>query len=244
MANLLIIISGVTILYGNLCAIPQRNLKRLLGYSSIAHAGYMLLGIAGACSAGQAAVRHPLLPQRLSLHRPGRLHVICLVMRQVEGEDITALAGLNQRSPLLAATMTLAMVSLAGIPPLAGFFGKFLADQGRPRTGPAHPAYYWLVFIAMAGVVISLYYYFGVVRAIYWSRDAADLAHRQFCAHPRFPLRLRGWNVLPRPLPRMAGQPDRARRAVREVTAPPCGERRCRSTHEGCETVPSSSLNV
>ena len=87
----------------------------------------------------------------------------------MDGEDISALAGLHRRSPLLAATMTLAMASLAGIPPLAGFFGKFLLLKAVIEQGPAHPGYYCLAFTALAGVVISLYYYFGVVRAMYWS---------------------------------------------------------------------------
>jgi NADH-quinone oxidoreductase subunit N len=106
----------------------------------------------------------------------GAFTVICLVMRQVQGEDISALAGLNQRSPLLATTMTLAMVSLAGIPPLAGFFGKFLLLKAVIERGADHPGYYCLAFTAVAGVVISLYYYFGVVRAIYWSKETPDLS--------------------------------------------------------------------
>jgi NADH-quinone oxidoreductase subunit N len=101
--------------------------------------------------------------------------VVCLVMRQVEGEDISALAGLHQRSPLLAFTLTLAMVSLAGIPPLAGFFGKFLLLRSILAAAPEHPGNYCLAFTALAGIVISLYYYFGVIRAIFWSRDAASL---------------------------------------------------------------------
>jgi len=173
-SHLLIIISAVTILYGNLCAIPQRNLKRLLGYSSIAHAGYMLLGIAALTKAGQSAVLYYLSGYLFTVL--GAFTVICLVMRQVEGEDISALAGLSQRSPLLAATMTLAMVSLGGIPPLAGFFGKFLLFKAILEQGAAHPGYYCLAFIALAGVVISLYYYFGVVRAIYWQTGVADLS--------------------------------------------------------------------
>ena len=94
-------------------------------------------------------------------------------MRQVDGEEISALAGLNQRSPLLAATLTLAMVSLAGVPPLAGFFGKFLLLKAAVQAGPA---YYWLVAVAIAGIVISIWYYFGVIRAIYWSQAPADLS--------------------------------------------------------------------
>jgi len=175
-ADLLIVISGVTILYGNLCAIPQRNLKRLLGYSSIAHAGYLLLGVAALSASGQAAVLYYLAGYLFTVL--GAFTVICLVMRQVDAEDISALAGLNQRSPLLAATMTLAMASLAGIPPLAGFFGKFLLLKSVIETAQAtqNHGYYCLVFTALAGVVISLYYYFGVIRAIYWSKDAPDLS--------------------------------------------------------------------
>jgi NADH-quinone oxidoreductase subunit N len=169
-SKLLIAISAVTILYGNLCAIPQRNLKRLFGYSSIAHAGYMLLGIAALSAAGQSAVLYYLSGYLFTVL--GAFTVICLVMTQVEGEDISALAGLNQRAPLLAVTMTLAMVSLAGIPPLAGFFGKFLLFRSALARVATDPAYYWLVTIAIAGVVISLYYYFGVVRSIFWVKGA------------------------------------------------------------------------
>jgi len=173
-ANLLIILSGASILYGNLCAIPQRNLKRLLGYSSISHAGYLLLGVAALSAAGQSAVLYYLSGYLFTVL--AAFTVICIAIRQADGEDLSALAGLHQRSPLLAATMTLAMASLAGIPPLAGFFGKFLLFKAVLAEAPAHPGYYCLTFTALAGVVISLYYYFGVVRAIYWSTDATDLS--------------------------------------------------------------------
>jgi NADH-quinone oxidoreductase subunit N len=183
-SNLLIVVSAVTILYGNLCAIPQRNIKRLLGYSSIAHAGYMLLGIAALAvslnkgaqpsAAGASAVLYYLSGYLFTVL--GAFTVICLVLRHVEGEDIAALAGLNHRSPMLAATMTLAMVSLAGIPPLAGFFGKFLLLKAIITQAPANPGCYCLAFTAVAGVIISLFYYFGVIRAIYWSREAPSLS--------------------------------------------------------------------
>ena len=172
-SNLLIIVSAVTILYGNLCALPQRNLKRLLGYSSIAHAGYMLLGVAALNSAGKSAILYYLSGYLFTVL--AAFTVICLVMRHVEGEDISALAGLNQRSPLLAATMSMAMVSLAGIPPLAGFFGKFLLLKSVVEQAPTHPGYYFLAFVTVAGVIISLYYYFGVIRAIYWSENPDNL---------------------------------------------------------------------
>jgi NADH-quinone oxidoreductase subunit N len=172
--KVLIVISAITILYGNLCAIPQRNLKRLLGYSSIAHAGYMLLGIASLSVAGEVAVLFYLSGYLFTVL--AAFTVICLVMQHVDGEDISALAALNQRSPLLALTMTIAMVSLAGIPPLAGFFGKFLLFKAALAEGGVRPAYYVLVAIAIFGVVVSLYYYFGVVRAIFWSRPGPDLS--------------------------------------------------------------------
>jgi NADH-quinone oxidoreductase subunit N len=168
-SKLLIAVSAITILYGNLCALPQRNLKRLFGYSSIAHAGYMLLGVASLSAAGQSAVLYYLSGYLFTVL--GAFTVICLVMSQVEGEDITALSGLNERAPLLALTMTLAMVSLGGIPPLAGFFGKFLLFKAAIARGGAEPAYYWLVVTAIAGVIISLYYYFGVLRVIFWGKQ-------------------------------------------------------------------------
>jgi NADH-quinone oxidoreductase subunit N len=172
--NLLIVISGITILYGNLCALPQRNLKRLLGYSSIAHAGYLLLGVAAITASGQSALLYYLAGYLFTVI--AAFTVICMVTRHLDNDDVSALAGLNQRSPLLAATMTLAMASLAGIPPLAGFFGKFLLLKAVLEQGAVNSGYYCLAFTALAGVVISFYYYFGVIRAIYWSKNVTDVS--------------------------------------------------------------------
>jgi len=174
--DFLIVISALTILYGNLCALPQRNLKRLLGYSSISHAGYLLLGVAAISATGQSAVMYYLAGYLFTV--VGALTVIALVMRHLDNEDISGLAGLNQRSPLLAATMTFSMASLAGVPPLAGFFGKFLLLKAVIQQGFVSPnhGYFCLTFVALAGVAISFYYYFGVIRAIYWSKNAQDLS--------------------------------------------------------------------
>ena len=181
-ATLLIVMSGITLLYGNLCALPQRNLKRLFGYSSIAHAGYLLLGVAALNASGQAAILYYLAGYLFTV-LAGFL-VIALVLRHLETDDISGLAGLNQRSPLLAATMAISMASLAGVPPLAGFFGKFLllksAVKAAQHTG--NNAYYYLVFIALAGVVISFYYYLGIIKAMYWSREAKGLSTIQLSA--------------------------------------------------------------
>jgi NADH-quinone oxidoreductase subunit N len=178
--NVLIIISAITILYGNLCAIPQRNLKRLMGYSSVSHAGYLLLGVAAIAgnvhnaTSGGSAILYYLAGYLFTVM--ASFLVIALVVKKTETEDVSVLAGLNQRSPLLAATLTIAVVSLAGIPPLAGFFGKFLLLKSVIELGPGNGGYYCLAFTALAGVIISMYYYFGVVRAIYFSREANDLS--------------------------------------------------------------------
>ncbi|HEV2329394.1 MAG TPA: NADH-quinone oxidoreductase subunit N [Verrucomicrobiae bacterium] len=184
----LIVISGLTILYGNLCAIPQRNLKRLLGYSSIAHAGYLLLGVAALSANGQSAVMYYLAGYLFTI--VAAFTVITLVMQHLDNEDVSALAGLNQRSPLLATTMTFAMVSLAGLPPLAGFFGKFLLLKAIIAEGPANYGYYYLAFVALAGIIISFYYYFGVIRAIYWSRETPDLSPIRLSGAAKFSIAL------------------------------------------------------
>jgi NADH-quinone oxidoreductase subunit N len=166
-ARVIMVLAAITILYGSLCAIPQRNLKRLLGYSSIANAGFLLLGIAAMSGAGQSAILFYLGAYLFSVL--GAFLVICLVTRGNDDADLIALAGLNQRAPLLAFVLTLSMVSLAGIPPLAGFFGKFLVLKAVVEQAGTDPAYWTLLFIAIVGVVISLYYYFGVIRAMYWA---------------------------------------------------------------------------
>jgi NADH-quinone oxidoreductase subunit N len=172
--KLLMVISALTILFGNLCAIPQRNLKRLLGYSSIAHAGYMLLGVTAMNRAGSAAILYYLGGYLFTVL--AAFTVICIVVREVEGEDISAVAGLHRRSPLLATSLAMAMISLAGIPPLAGFFGKFLLFKALLERGALQPGFYWLAGIAVFGVVVSFYYYLGVVRAIVWSDGTPALA--------------------------------------------------------------------
>jgi NADH-quinone oxidoreductase subunit N len=187
-SNFFIIISALTILYGNLCALPQRNLKRLLGYSGISHAGYLLLGVAALSASGQSAVMYYLAGYLFTI--VAAFTVISLVMQHLDDEDVSALAGLNQRSPLLATTMTFAMVSLAGLPPLAGFFGKFLLLKAVLAEGPSNHGYYYLAFIALAGIIISFYYYFGVIRAIYWSKETSDLSPIRLSGAAKFSIAL------------------------------------------------------
>lgn len=170
--QLVMVLAGITILYGNLCAIPQRNLKRLIGYSGIANAGYLLMGVAVMTQAGSTALVYYLCAYLFTVL--AAFFAICHVIVRTGLEDLSGLAGLNRRSPLLALSMTFAMVSLAGIPPLAGFFGKFLLLKAVLEHAVIHPAYYWLAGVAVVGVVISIYYYFNVIRAIYWATPPAD----------------------------------------------------------------------
>jgi NADH-quinone oxidoreductase subunit N len=172
--DLLIYIAAFTILYGNLCAIPQRSLKRLLGYSSIGNAGYLLIGVAAVSKVGVTAVLFYLVGYLFTVL--AAFTVISVVTRHTESDDIGAFSGLGRRSPLLAAGLTFAMVSLAGIPPLAGFFGKFMLLKAAMQGGAKFTGYYCLVGVAVFGVVVSLYYYFGVIRAMFWSREPADLS--------------------------------------------------------------------
>ena len=172
-APVLIAISAISILYGNLCAIAQTSLKRLFGYSSIAHAGYLLLGLAALNATGASAVLYYLTGYLFTVL--AGFAVLVVALQQLDSDDLSGLAGLNERSPLLATAMTMSMVSLAGIPPLAGFFGKFLLFKAALEEGAMQPAFYWLVAVAIVGVVISIWYYFNVIRAIYWPRQKADL---------------------------------------------------------------------
>jgi NADH-quinone oxidoreductase subunit N len=173
-SKLLMTVAGVTILYGTLCAIPQRNLKRLLGYSSIANAGFLLLGVSTLSGAGLSAILYYIAGYLFTVLIA--FTVICLALQESDIDDIDALSGLSQRSPFLAMALTVSMVSLAGLPPLAGFFGKFLLLKSVALGAASNTGYYWLLAVALAAVATSLYYYFGVVRAIYWGQGSADLS--------------------------------------------------------------------
>ncbi len=156
-----------TILYGNLAAIPQKNLKRMLGYSSIAQAGYLMMGIVAMSSAGASAILFYLVGYAVTVLSAFLTLTLCV--NAIGSSEIKSLSGLMDRSPLLASTMILAMVSLAGIPPLVGFFGKFMLIQSVVESAPA--GWGCLVVAAIIGVVASLYYYLGVVRAIIWDKS-------------------------------------------------------------------------
>ncbi len=164
----LLVLAALTLIYGNFGALPQTNIKRLLGYSSIGHAGYLLMGVAAVNTLGAEAVLFYLAQYALT--------VFCafLVIVAVERELIPEYAGLGKRSPLLGVALFLAMMSLAGVPPLSGFFGKFQLFAAVIERARSQPQFYWLAGIGAATVVVSLYFYLNVGRAIYLDEPAAD----------------------------------------------------------------------
>lgn len=163
---LLLFSAAASILYGALCAVPQRNLKRLLGYSSIVTAGYLTVGVACGTRQGTAAAMYYMTVYTLAVI--AAFTVISVVVAESETAEMEVFAGLYKRSPLLALTLTLAMISLAGIPPLAGFFGKFVLLKAGVEAAVAKPTLMVLLGVMLTGIIISIYYYFSVIKAVYW----------------------------------------------------------------------------
>lgn len=154
------VLAGVTIVAGNLMAIPQQHVKRLLAYSGVAHIGYMLIGLAAMSVTGTAMVLFYLLAYVFG--NMGAFLVVETVARSEQSGDIDAYRGLAQRSPLLALAMLLFLLSLGGIPFVAGFWAKlyiFLAGVERGLYG--------LVFLGAVLTVVALYYYLQVARRMY-----------------------------------------------------------------------------
>ncbi len=154
------ILSAVTMCYGNLVAMFQTNIKRLFGYSSISHAGYLLMGAAAGSVLGTAAINFYLLGYLFT--NLAAFTVIVLVFTVTKSDAIEDYAGLSKRSGFLACALLLALVSLAGLPPLAGFFGKFSLLMSAVNSG-----FVWLALIAAVNIVISTYYYLVVAKRIY-----------------------------------------------------------------------------
>jgi proton-translocating NADH-quinone oxidoreductase chain N len=157
---LLAAISAVTMTLGNLVAIWQKNIKRMLAYSSIAQAGYILLGMVAASALGMTSLVFYLIIYVFA--NLGAFIVIITFSNGGGGDEIEDYAGLSQRSPGLALAMLLFLLSLAGIPPLAGFIGKFYLFAAAMKEG-----FIWLVIVAVLNSIVSLYYYLQVVRQMY-----------------------------------------------------------------------------
>ncbi|MDJ0973893.1 MAG: NADH-quinone oxidoreductase subunit N [Planctomycetota bacterium] len=169
-------VAVVTLLFGTLAAIPQKNIKRLLAYSSIGHAGYLLMGITAlvkASEAGQVDAASALLFYLLAyvVTNATAFAVIVLVSGSLGTHEHPAYSGLAQRSPFVALAMCLALLSLAGVPPMSGFFGKFLILRAAVNEGMV-----FIAFVGAVGVVISLYFYLLWIKEMYFKapREGAE----------------------------------------------------------------------
>lgn len=156
------IIAAVSLLLGNVAALAQSNVRRLLAYSAIAHAGVLLLGVMVAGRAGPGPVLYYSVTYGLAT--VGAFGVVALAERSGPCQSLADLAGLHRRSPLLAASLAVCVLSLAGIPPLAGFFGKFLVfaealKAGGPASTPGS-----LALLAIAMSAVALYYYLLILK--------------------------------------------------------------------------------
>src|SRR2546429_386122 len=161
--RLIFVIALLTLIYGNLAALPQTNLKRLLAYSSIAHAGYLLIGVV--CFDVRAIVFYLVAYLLMTLLS----FAVLIIVAQQTGEEISDFDGLAKRSPFLAFAMLIGMVSLAGVPFTAGFFGEvfFFFSAALPSPIP-------LVVVGGFSVGCGVYYYLKVVRAMYWPAPPAS----------------------------------------------------------------------
>ena len=162
--------SVLTMTIGNLFAIRQKNIKRFLAFSSISQAGYILLGFIGGSQLGMASVVYYILVYIFS--NLGAFGVVVAISNAAGKESIDDYNGLYLTNPNLSLIMTLALFSLAGIPPFAGFFGKFFLF-----TAAADKGYYLLVLIAVLNTIISLYYYLLVVKAMFINKSETAIVN-------------------------------------------------------------------
>jgi NADH-quinone oxidoreductase subunit N len=157
------LLSGASLLLGNLAALAQTNLRRLLAYSAIAHTGAMLLGVMAAETAGAGPVFYYVATYGVAT--AGAFGVIAVLERQGGCQQISDLNGLGARSPLLGGCLAVFILSLAGIPPLAGFFGKFAVFAVALKLGGIAGPAGWLTLLAIALSAVALYYYLIVLKA-------------------------------------------------------------------------------
>jgi NADH-quinone oxidoreductase subunit N len=166
-APLIAVISVFTMTLGNVLALAQRNIKRLLAYSSIAQAGYALIGLAALSESGVAAVIFYLAMYTVT--NLATFGVVILASRVIGSDEIADYAGLSRRSPGLALAFLIGFLSLGGMPPLAGFFGKFFIFTAAVEAGLV-----WLAVIGVLNAIIGLYYYLTVLKVVYLYRSERD----------------------------------------------------------------------
>ncbi|MBI4929650.1 MAG: NADH-quinone oxidoreductase subunit N [Bacteroidetes bacterium] len=158
--NVVWVMAGATILLGNITAVYQSSVKRMLAYSSISHAGYLTLAILSMNNFSAGAVLY--YSASYSVATIGAFTVLAIIENNFGAVTFDSFSGLAKKNPFLAFAMTIAMLSLAGIPPLAGFFGKYYLFSSALQSG-----YLWIVLIAVLGSLIGVYYYFRVIITMY-----------------------------------------------------------------------------
>ena len=179
--HILAAVSALCMIGGNILAIKQKDVKRMLAYSSIAQAGYMMVGMASADYAGIKAV---MFYATLYLFaNVGAFAVLSVVEEERGGTTHAHLTGLSEASPMLAAVMTISLVSMAGVPPTAGFAGKIYIFTAAVDYG-----YIWLAFVGFVMSMMSIYYYLLVVRAMY--RDLTE-QETDYAAPVKYPFAVR-----------------------------------------------------
>ncbi len=168
--DVLWVTSVMTMTIGNLFALRQKNLKRFLAFSSISQAGFIFLGIIGSSAMGMSAVIYFALVYIFS--NLGAFGVVAAVSNATGKEDMDDYNGLYRTNPRLSLVMMLALFSLAGIPPVAGFFGKFFLF-----TAAAQQGFYYLLLIALLNTIVSLYYYLLVIKAMFLTKSDDAIAY-------------------------------------------------------------------
>ena len=165
-------VAALSMLVGNLAAIRQTSVRRLLAYSAIAHAGYMIVGYFGTGNIGLASVLFYVITYALTTI--GAFAVLGVVEAQVGGGELHHFAGLARRAPVLAACLMIFLLSLAGIPPLAGFFGKFYLFAAAMKNESHTLPFLWLVTFGIAMSCVSLYYYLQLLKQVFVVEAAPD----------------------------------------------------------------------
>jgi len=168
------LMAAVSMLLGNLVAIRQSSLRRLLAYSAIAHAGYMLLAIVAHTEQSLAALLYYVVTYALATL--GAFGVIAVVEQQTGDDQLSSFDGLSRKTPILSFCLAIFLLSLAGIPPLAGFFAKFYLFVTVLNASPGSMGLLWLIVLAIAMSAVSLYYYLRVLKRVYVAPPAAGAA--------------------------------------------------------------------
>jgi len=162
---MLAVIAVLTLTVGNLAAVNQTNIKRLLAYSSISHAGYMLLGLVAGNETGINGIAVYVMVYTF-MNLGAFLVLVALRRKNIIGEDLDDISGLMHKSPGYALLMLIFLLSLAGIPPTAGFLGKYYIFLSLIQTG-----HYTLAVVATLYVAVAIYYYFKVVRSMFTGEE-------------------------------------------------------------------------